>query len=115
LTAAQHLADQLGCPGLAEAARGTAVVLLPLVADGLLLGNVLLFGGPDRAPYHERDVALLGMLVHWAAELMDGALAAELHYAAGLRIPASVPGIELAYRYLPRAGHQVGGDWFDLI
>ncbi len=115
LTAAEHLADQLASPGLADAARGTAVVLLPLTADGRLLGNVLLFGGPDRPPYHERDIAFLEELARWGAELMDGALAAELHYAAELRVPPPVPGVDLAYRYLPRAGHQVGGDWFDLI
>jgi hypothetical protein len=114
-TAAHHLADQLATSGLADAVRATAAVVLPLSADGRLLGNVVLFGGLDRPPYHERDLDFLEELARWGAELMDGALAAEPHYGAALRIPPPIPGIDLAFRYLPQAGQQVGGDWFDLI
>lgn len=100
-----------------------AWAFLPLIASGNPVGCcVVSFNDPRSFPADER--AVLGSLAGLIAQALDRARLydAKLRLARGLQsglLPAglpSVPGLEVAARYLPAArGQEIGGDFYDLI
>ena len=95
---------------------------VPLRTGALTVGAITmdLDTEPDRTPAGQEFVDMVAALVAQAvrrARLYDVQLEANLalqHVLLPPNLPA-VPGIELAARYRPGSGHEVGGDWYDVV
>jgi hypothetical protein len=108
----------------ARAAGAQSMIVIPLTARGVTMGMVVLYRLGGSRPFSQADLALARDLVARAAVSIDNARlytrerASALALQRGLlprRIP-DVPGLELAYRYVPaETAAEVGGDWFDVI
>jgi Stage II sporulation protein E (SpoIIE)/PAS fold/GAF domain len=108
----------------ARAAGAQSMIVVPLTARGVIMGIVILYRLTGSRPFSQADLALARDLVARAAVSIDNARlytrerASALALQRGLlprRIP-DVPGLELAYRYVPaETAAEVGGDWFDVI
>ena len=108
----------------ARAAGAQSLIVVPLTARGVIMGMVVLYRLSGSRPFSQADLALARDLVARAAVAIDNARlytrerASALALQRGLlprRIP-DVPGLELAYRYVPaETAAEVGGDWFDVI
>jgi PAS domain-containing protein len=108
----------------ARAAGAHSLLVIPLTARGVIMGIVVLYRLNGSRPFSQTDLSLAGDLVARAAVAIDNARlytrerASALALQRGLlprRIP-DVPGLELAYRYVPaETAAEVGGDWFDVI
>jgi serine phosphatase RsbU (regulator of sigma subunit) len=122
---APHLvADPLHREQLALFHRlGAADALIaPLRARGRTLGALTIVRADPTDVYGPGDVQLLDDLARRAALAVDNArlfteqrrFASELQQALLPRLPASLPGLELAARYQPASDlSEVGGDWYD--
>ena len=92
----------------------------PLIASGAVIG-VLHVGTLKRRRFTADDVDLLQLAADRAAMAVQ-ALQAQLDRAAAYALQRSllpsdlpsVPGLSMAARYVPGAGH-VGGDWYDVF
>jgi Stage II sporulation protein E (SpoIIE)/PAS fold/GAF domain len=113
--------------GRMMAARGAgahSMMTVPLTARGAIMGIVVLYRLAGSKPFTPADVALACDFVARAAVSVDNARlytrerATALALQRGLlprRIP-DVPGLQLAYRYVPaETAAEIGGDWFDVI
>jgi hypothetical protein len=108
----------------ARAAGAHSMMIIPLIARGVTLGTVTLYRLGGSEPFTPTDLSLATDLVSRAAVSIDNARlyarerAAALALQRGLlprQIP-QVPGLQLAYRYVPvETSAEVGGDWFDVI
>jgi hypothetical protein len=108
----------------ARAAGAQSMIVVPLTARGVIMGMVVLYRLSGSRPFSQADLSLARDLVARAAVSIDNARlytrerASALALQRGLlprRIP-DVPGLELAYRYVPaQTAAEVGGDWFDVI
>jgi hypothetical protein len=108
----------------ARAAGAQSMIVVPLTARGVIMGIVILYRLSGSRPFSQADLELARDLVARAAVSIDNARlytrerASALALQRGLlprRIP-DVPGLELAYRYVPaETAAEVGGDWFDVI
>jgi Stage II sporulation protein E (SpoIIE)/PAS fold/GAF domain len=108
----------------ARAAGAESLIVVPLTARGVIMGMVVLYRLAGSRPFSQADLALARDLVARAAVSIDNARlytrerASALALQRGLlprQIP-DVPGLELAYRYVPaETAAEVGGDWFDVI
>ncbi|MFD0692005.1 SpoIIE family protein phosphatase [Actinomadura fibrosa] len=123
---ADHLASQLGVPGLAGALTGRSLLMLPLAGAGRLFGNALLVGEPSRPAWTAAEIEMIEELAVWTARDVREArwrrhvnrLAYELWRETGPELPARTPGLEVGYRYLPYEADgawRLGGDWFDVL
>ncbi|MFF3752550.1 SpoIIE family protein phosphatase [Streptomyces sp. NPDC002018] len=101
----------------------TASAVLPLMAQARLTGVLaILYEGKRGFSPEERNL-LIALSATIAQSLQRALLYDEEHaMAVGLQqamLPAkieSVPGMSIAVRYRPaRAGHQIGGDWYDVM
>jgi hypothetical protein len=116
-------------PGLrrmlaARAAGAHSLIVIPLTARGVTMGVAVFYRLRGSKPFCQADLSLTQDLVTRAAVAIDNARlymrerASALALQRGLlprQIP-EVPGLELAYRYLPaQTGAEAGGDWFDVI
>ncbi|MGP3950061.1 SpoIIE family protein phosphatase [Streptomyces sp. 7N604] len=101
----------------------TASAILPLIAQAQPIGALAItYRDKDEFTPEERNLLIaLGGTV--AQSVQRAVLYDEEHaMAVGLQqamLPASipdVPGTEIAVRYRPaRTGHQIGGDWYDVV
>ena len=108
----------------ARAAGAQSMIVVPLTARGVIMGIVILYRLSGSRPFSQADLELARDLVARAAVSIDNARlytrerASALALQRGLlprQIP-DVPGLELAYRYVPaETAAEVGGDWFDVI
>jgi hypothetical protein len=109
------------------AARGAgahSMMIIPLIARGVIMGTVTLYRLGGSEPFTPADLSLATDLVSRAAVSIDNARlytrerATALALQRGLlprQIP-QVPGLQLAYRYVPaETSAEIGGDWFDVI
>jgi len=126
-------AEQLG-----EVASGTALdrvmtarragahsqMIVPLMARGAIMGHVILYRLAGSKPFTAADLSLTRDFVARAAVSIDNARlytrerATALGLQRGLlpRHVPQIPGLQLAYRYVPaQATSEIGGDWFDVI
>ncbi|WP_433333230.1 SpoIIE family protein phosphatase [Spirillospora sp. CA-294931] len=103
---------------------GRALLVVPLIARGQVLGTFKLLRKPDRPGFDELDLATVDELARRAALCIDNGrlyrrevrVAQELQRTMLPADPPEVPGARVCFRYRP-AGQaaQVGGDWFDAI
>jgi PAS domain S-box-containing protein len=109
-------------PGDSDSARG-ALVGVPLLAEGEVMGVLVACATPPRQ-FGGEDLTLLRL----AAERVGLAIAHARVYEREHRIAEtlqrsllpdrlpSLPGLDVAARYLPAASEaEVGGDWYDVI
>ena len=99
-------------------------ILVPLWAREALLGVVHFHRHPESAPFEPEDIEVAEEITTRAAVSMDNGRLYYRERTTALmlqrallpqRIP-SLPGVQVAYRYLPGSvGAEVGGDWFDVI
>ncbi|MCS0636788.1 SpoIIE family protein phosphatase [Streptomyces sp. LP05-1] len=97
---------------------------VPLIARGEVLGALDLKRARNPLPFTEDDVLLASELAARAAVCIDNArlyrrqrdTALTLQRSMLAEVPAGLAGLEVASRYEPAgSGHEVGGDWFDVI
>ena len=101
-----------------------AGIMAPLLAREALLGIVYFFRDPGRTAFEQGDVDVAEEITARAAVSVDNARLYDRERSTALmlqrallpqEIPA-LPGVEVAFRYLPGSvGAEVGGDWFDVI
>ena len=109
------------------AARGAgahSLMVVPLIARGAIMGIVVLYRLEDSGPFTPADMSLVRDLITRAAVSIDNARHYTRERATALALQRSllprripeVPGLELAYRYVPaETAAEIGGDWFDVI
>lgn len=104
--------------------RPGSLLAVPLRTDERVLGLAVLLRGAGRAPFDETDVLTASLMADQAALGVHKALLyrREARIADTLQRsmlpgpPPRIPGVEIAYRYLPgNPAARVGGDWFDAI
>lgn len=101
-----------------------SLLVVPLRAGERLLGFATLLREAGREVFDETDLLTASLIADQAALGVHKALLyqREARIADALqrsmlpKHPPRLPGVEIAYRYLPgNPGAQVGGDWFDAI
>jgi serine phosphatase RsbU (regulator of sigma subunit)/anti-sigma regulatory factor (Ser/Thr protein kinase) len=108
---------------LLEGARVASLAAVPLLVHGSLIG-VLQVGSATERRFSDADVRLLQLAAERIALAIDRARLFETtrHIAETLqrkllpeRLP-TIPGVQLAARYLPGGPDvEVGGDWYDVF
>lgn len=108
----------------AQAAGAHSLMVIPLAGRGVIMGLVVFYRLSGSRPFSHADFSLARDLVDCAAVSIDNARhytrgrACALALQRGLlprQIP-NVPGLDLAYRYVPaETSAEAGGDWFDVI
>jgi serine phosphatase RsbU (regulator of sigma subunit) len=101
-----------------------SLITVPLTARGVTLGVATFSRSKTPEPYDEADVRLVTDLTARAAVHIDNARLYTREHDAALTLQRSllprdiprVPGLDIAYRYLPASrATEAGGDWFDII
>ncbi len=117
-----HRDEDVSC--LLPSGWNGSLLVVPLRAGQLVLGFVLLMRVNRRMPFDETDMLTATLMADQAAIGVHKALLyqREARVADALqrsmlpKHPPLLPGVEVAYRYLPgNPTAQVGGDWFDAI
>lgn len=108
----------------AQAAGVHSLMVIPLAARGVILGPAVFYRLSGSGPFSRADLSLARDLAGRAAVAIDNARlytrerACALTLQRGLlprQIP-SVPGLDLAYGYVPaETSAEAGGDWFDVV
>jgi hypothetical protein len=115
--------DDVECVVLPAAIPGSLIVV-PLRAGRHLLGFAVMLRSAGRPGFDETDVLTATLMADQAALGAHKALLyqREARVADALqrsmlpKHPPRLPGVEIAYRYLPgNPAAQVGGDWFDAV
>ncbi|MFF4836032.1 SpoIIE family protein phosphatase [Streptomyces sp. NPDC001315] len=97
---------------------------VPLAARGTVLGFLGLTRARDPRPFDEDDLAIATELASRAAVCIDNARTHQSVRNAAVTLqrsllpdhPPSLPGLQVASRYLPaQAAYEVGGDWYDVL
>jgi PAS domain S-box-containing protein len=114
-------------PARAERLRAAgmhSMIIVPLRARGMVLGQSMFIRSRDRASFSRDDLLLIEEFAGRAALSLDNARRYTRERAAAVALqrnllPRSLYGgasADLAYRYLPADVHEgVGGDWFDAL
>ncbi|WP_329519392.1 ATP-binding SpoIIE family protein phosphatase [Spirillospora sp. NBC_01491] len=121
---AEELSASHGDRDLRPLLAGRAMLIMPLIARGQVLGTFRLLRRSDRPGFDEPDLALIEELARHAALCIDNGrlyrreaqTAQELQRSMLPTVPPEIAGARVCFRYRP-AGQtaQVGGDWFDAI
>ncbi|MFB4312198.1 SpoIIE family protein phosphatase [Actinomadura sp. GTD37] len=121
---AARLAAAFGDRDLSALFTGRALLVVPLIARGRVLGTFKLLRKPDRPGFGDLDLAMVDELARRAALCIDNGrlyrrevqVAEELQRSMLPDDPPDVAGARVRYRYRPaEQAAQVGGDWFDAI
>jgi serine phosphatase RsbU (regulator of sigma subunit) len=121
-TGGEHGYGQVEC--VLSAAWLGSMLVVPLRLDRLLLGFGVLLRTPERDGFDEVDLVTATLMADQAAlgvhkailYQREARIADELQRSMLPKRPPLLPGIDIAYRYLPgNPAAQVGGDWFDAI
>jgi GAF domain-containing protein len=108
----------------ARRAGAHSQMIVPLMARGAIMGHVILYRLAGSKPFTAADLSLTRDFVARAAVSIDNARLYTRERATALALQRGllprhiprVPGLQLAYRYVPaQATAETGGDWFDVI
>ncbi len=108
----------------AESLRNGRALICPLRFDDQVQGYVALLREPSRDRFDDTDLLTASLMVDQAARSVHTIrlFERESHIADALqrsmlpKSPPTLPGVEIAHRYLPsNPAAQVGGDWFDAV
>ncbi|MEV7387352.1 MULTISPECIES: SpoIIE family protein phosphatase [unclassified Streptomyces] len=103
-----------------------SVLLAPLVADGRVLGILMLARAGESAPFSNEDATVARELAARAARALDRAVRFEREHTMALELQRAVlsepgqlqqrAGVETIARYRPADdGSLIGGDWYDVL
>jgi serine phosphatase RsbU (regulator of sigma subunit) len=101
----------------------TSVITVPLLTKRRIVGAMQFASAGSGRRYDLDDVALAEAVAGRLAEALDASWLSEQHRRIAVtlqrallppRIPP-IPGIDIAERYWPAAGAQVGGDFYDVF
>ncbi|MEU8797225.1 SpoIIE family protein phosphatase [Spirillospora sp. NPDC048819] len=121
---AAEIAASFGARDLRPLFAGRALLIVPLIARGRVLGTFKLLRKPDRPGFGELCLAMVDELARRAALCIDNGrlyrrevqVAEELQHSMLPDDPPDVAGARVRYRYRPaEQAVNVGGDWFDAI
>ncbi len=109
-------------PAEAVARDGRRLLTLPLARSDRSLGSMTFVWRTGRGP-RQADLALLDEIARRVALAVDAALLYAERTQAAQTLQASllperlprIPGVALAVRYLPAAGGEVSGDFYDVF
>ncbi|WP_225846133.1 SpoIIE family protein phosphatase [Streptomyces sp. HPF1205] len=102
----------------------TSMLVVPLRARGVVLGLLAVARADPREPFDGDDLALGTEVADRGGAALDNARLYVREREGALMLQRSLlpqtlpgmPGVEVAFRYLPgSSGAAVGGDWFDVI
>jgi serine phosphatase RsbU (regulator of sigma subunit) len=108
----------------ARRAGAHSQMIVPLMARGAIMGHVIMYRLAGSKPFTAADLSLARDFVARAAVSIDNARLYTRERATALALQGGllprhipqVPGLQLAYRYVPaQATAETGGDWFDVI
>jgi serine phosphatase RsbU (regulator of sigma subunit) len=108
----------------ARRAGAHSQMIVPLMARGAIMGHVILYRLAGSKPFTAADLSLARDFVARAAVSIDNARLYTRERATALALQRGllprhipqVPGLHLAYRYVPaQTTSEIGGDWFDVI
>jgi GAF domain-containing protein len=108
----------------ARQAGAHSQMIIPLMARGAIMGHVILYRLVGSKPFTPADLSLARDFVSRAAVSIDNARLYTRERATALALQRGllprdipqVPGLQLAYRYVPaQTTAEIGGDWFDVI
>lgn len=116
-----HAAPTATIAPLRAAAAGQ-LVGVPLFSRGRVIGE-LQAGRAEPRPFGDEDVQLLQLAAERAAVAVERARLVEKERALAESLQRTmlpeqlpqIPGVEIAARYSPGAGGEVGGDWYEVI
>ncbi|TDB87435.1 SpoIIE family protein phosphatase [Actinomadura sp. 7K534] len=121
---AAEIAASFGDRDLRPLFAGRALLIVPLIARGRVLGTFKLLRKADRPGFGDLDLAMVDELARRAALCIDNGrlyrrevqVAEELQHSMLPDDPPDVAGARVRYRYRPaEQAINVGGDWFDAI
>lgn len=101
-----------------------SLLVVPLRVDARVLGFAAFLRTADRPPFDDTDLLTACLMADQAAlsarkaqlYQREAHMADELQRSMLPTRPPTLPGVEIAYRYLPANPEaQVGGDWFEAI
>jgi serine phosphatase RsbU (regulator of sigma subunit) len=109
--------------GSQAAARYASFLIMPLAAQGTVVGCLMLGRTTASPPFSPSELPHAAELASRAAVRIDNArlyhrerrTARALQQGLLPRIPDAPPGLEIAARYLAVGSNVVGGDWHDVI
>ncbi|MFB9833226.1 ATP-binding SpoIIE family protein phosphatase [Actinoallomurus acaciae] len=122
LDTAGSYGGDVGC--LFPTTRPGSLIVVPLRAGRHLLGFAVLLRSAGRLGFDETDVLTATLMADQAAlgghkallYQREARIADALQRSMLPKHPPRLPGVEIAYRYLPgNPAAQVGGDWFDAV
>jgi GAF domain-containing protein len=108
----------------ARQAGAHSQMIIPLMARGAIMGHVILYRLVGSEPFTAADLSLARDFVSRAAVSIDNARLYTRERATALALQRGllprdipkIPGLQLAYRYVPaQTTAEIGGDWFDVI
>jgi GAF domain-containing protein len=108
----------------AQAAGAHSLMVIPLAARGVVMGPAVFYRLSGSRPFSRADLSLARDLVDRAAVSIDNARLYTLERTRALALQRGLlprqiphlPGLDLAYRYVPaETSAEAGGDWFDVI
>jgi hypothetical protein len=103
---------------------GGSLLVVPLRVDARVLGFAAFLRTPDRRSFDDTDLLTACLMADQAALSVrkaqlyqrEARMADALQRSMLPTRPPTLPGVEIAYRYLPaNPAAQVGGDWFEAI
>jgi serine phosphatase RsbU (regulator of sigma subunit) len=106
-----------------DAFRLTSVITVPLLTKRRVVGALQFTSAESGRHYDEDDVALAEAVAGRLAEALDSAWLSDQHRQIAVtlqrallppRLP-SIPGVDIAARYWPAGGAEVGGDFYDVF
>jgi serine phosphatase RsbU (regulator of sigma subunit) len=115
--------ERLGPVGREVVAGYTSFLAVPMTAGDTVTGIMVLVRAPGGPAFSERDAAAAARLgaqagagiLNALALMRQRSIADALQRGLLAAEPVIPPGLEMAGRCLPAAGHVIGGDWYDVI
>jgi hypothetical protein len=115
--------ERLGPVGREVVAGYTSFLAVPMTARDTVTGFMVLVRAPGGPAFSERDAAAAARLgaqagagiLNALALMRQQSIADALQRGLMAAEPVIPPGLEMAGRCLPAAGHVIGGDWYDVI
>ena len=101
----------------------TSFLAVPMTARDTVTGILVLVRAPGVPAFSEREAAAAtrlgaqagGGILNALALIRQRSIADALQRGLLAAEPVVPPGLEIAGRCLPAAGHLIGGDWYDVI